>query len=202
MQLLKASLKLLDYNQRRDFAGWGSDAGNIQEFKSVVLLPQSSPGWKFAVASSEKGPGTPWALTGFDDRGWRSGSSPIGYGEEEISKRRGTQVNEKGKPFLFRRGFDVPAELLRQKGVQFRLSVASDDSAVVWLNGLEVDRDPEADHEFAYWNRDVELDVKHLTAGRNVVAVQVKNQPQSSDLYLDMEIVAQWPLPKKAADKK
>ena len=37
---------------------------------------------------------------------------------------------------------EVPAELFQQKGVTFRLCVASDDHAVVYLNGHLVDRDP------------------------------------------------------------
>jgi hypothetical protein len=202
MHMLKASLKLLEYNQKRDFLGWGNDPGNIQEYKTIALLPQSTAGWRFTVDSAEKKQGEKWVQPDFDDKTWRSGSSPIGYGEEEIAKRRGTQVDDKGKHFLFRREFQMPPEMFNEKGVQFQLHVASDDSAVVWLNGKELDRDPEADHEFAYWNRDVEIDAKRLLPGRNVVAVWVKNQPKSSDLYLDLEINAQIPLPKKKIEKK
>jgi hypothetical protein len=202
MQMMKASLKLLDYNPRRDFVAWGGDgSSDIPEFRTVALVPESSPGWKFFPELSKKTDQS-WIGTGFDDSKWRTGNSPIGYGEEEIGKRKGTIVGEKGKPFLFRRVFDVPADLLGQKGVTFRLAVASDDNATVWLNGKLADQDPEPDHEFAYWNREVELPANRFTPGRNVVAVQVRNKTGSSDLYLDMEIVALVPLPKKVETKK
>ena len=91
----------------------------------------------------------------------------------------------------------MPSDLLAQKGVVFHLRVASDDHADVYLNGVLVDHDPEEDHEFAYWNRDIEIPLKHIKSGRNVVAVFVKNHQGSSDIYLDMEIAAEVPLPKK-----
>src|SRR5204863_7929904 len=119
------------------------------------------------------------------------------YGEAEIAKRKGTLVNEKGVNFVFRRAFDVPADVLAQKGATFRVRVASDDHADVYLNGTLVDHDPVDDHEFAYWNRDVEIPLKLVASGRNVVAVFVKNHVGSSDIYLDMELTAEVPLPKK-----
>lgn len=199
LQLMKASLKLLDYNQRRDFVEWLD--GDAEQFKTVVLLAESTPGWKFIPAPAKEQLGTRWLDKDFDDRAWRTGQAPIGYGEEEILKRKGTVLGEKGKPFVFRREFNVPAELLQQKGVLFRLSVASDDNATVWINGKLADQDPEQDHEFAYWNREVELEAGRFVAGKNLVAAYVKNGAQSSDLYLDMEIAALIPLPKKTPPK-
>jgi hypothetical protein len=76
------------------------------------------------------------------------------------------------------------------------LKVASDDGALVYLNGVLVDRDPVPDHEFSYWSRDVMVPAKHFRPGRNVLAVQVNNQPGSSDLYLDLELSARVPIPK------
>src|SRR5262249_6218362 len=100
-----------------------------------------------------------------------------------------------GVPFVFRREIEVPSDLLNHKGVTFRMGVASDDSALVYVNGALVDRDPVEDHEFAYWNREIELQPKELKAGRNVIAVFVKNHQGSSDIYLDMEVSAQYALP-------
>jgi hypothetical protein len=193
VQRLKASLRLQDYNPRRDFVGWGGE-GAVEEFKTFVLLAESTPGWKFLPARQV--PGDRWRFPDFDDSKWRSGKAPIGYGEVEIDRRKGTTVAEHGEPFLFRRTLEVSSDLLAQKGVTFQLRVASDDSAVVYLNGVLVDQDPEEDHEFSYWNRDVEVPAKHFKPGRNVLAVLVKNRPRSSDIYLDMEVAAQVPLPK------
>ena len=60
---------------------------------------------------------TPGASRTSTTRKWRSGKAPIGYGEDEIAKRKGTIVKEQGVSFVFRRAFDVPADLLTQKGV-------------------------------------------------------------------------------------
>src|SRR5262249_47660035 len=196
LQRLKASLKLQEYNAKRDFVALGGDGDDIPEIKTTILLAESTPGWKFLPAAEAKDAGDRWRLPDFDDRNWRSGKAPVGYGEDEIARRKGTTVKEQGVPFLFRRVINVPADLLASKAVTFRLCVASDDSAVVYLNGDLVDKDPEEDHEFAYWNRDVEVPTKHFRPGRNVIAVFVKNHQGSSDIYLDMEISAQMPVPK------
>ncbi|HEY7424774.1 MAG TPA: YdjY domain-containing protein [Gemmataceae bacterium] len=195
LQRMKASLKLQDYNPKRDFVGWGGDGdGGAEEFKTFVLLAESTPGWKYLPRSQVRDEN--WQKAVYDDAKWRSGKAPIGYGEEEIAKRKGTVVPEMGQPFLFRRIVEVPSDLLAQKSVRFQLRVASDDSAVVFLNGTLIDHDPVEDHEFSYWNRDVEVAAKQFKAGRNVIAVLVKNRPRSSDIYLDMELAAQVPLPK------
>jgi hypothetical protein len=195
LQRLKASLKLQEYNSKRDFVAWGGDGEEIQEFKTFKLIAESTPGWKFLPQADVKG--DTWRQSDFDDSKWRSGKAPIGYGEDELAKRKGTLVKEQGVSFVFRRAFDVPSDLLAQKGVTFHLRVASDDHADVYLNGTLVDHDPEEDHEFAYWNRDIEIPIKHVKSGRNVVAVFVKNHAGSSDIYLDMEITGDVPLPKK-----
>jgi hypothetical protein len=196
LQRLKASLKLQDYNPKRDFVGWGGDGDvdDIPEFKTYVLIAESTPGWRFLPQAQVKG--NDWIKPEYDDRAWRQGKAPVGYGEDEIAKRKGTIVAEKGVNFVFRRSMDVPSDLLTQKGVVFTLRVASDDRADVWLNGELVDRDPADDHEFAYWNREVELPLKVVKPGRNQVAVFVKNKAGSSDIYLDLEFAAQVPLPK------
>lgn len=196
LQRLRASLKRIEYDARRDFVAFGGDGDEVEEFKTVTLLAQSTPGWKFLPAALVKKAGDAWRAAAFNDSAWRTGKAPVGYGEDEIGKRQGTIIKEQGQPFVFRRAFDVPGSLFAQKGVTFRLAVASDDSATVWLNGELVDQDPEADHEFAYWNRDVELAPKHLRPGRNVLAVLVRNKAGCSDLYLDVELEAQVPIPR------
>jgi len=193
VQRLKASLKKLEYDPKGDFVGWGGDGEDFEEFKSVELLPASSGPWRFIAASKAGATGGRWIEPTFNDSKWSQGKAPIGYGEDEIVTRKGTLIDEKGQEFLFRRSVEIPAELLEKKGVAFRLSVASDDSATVYVNGVAVDKD-DADHEFAYWNRDVELAPKVFKPGKNMIAVLVRNKAASSDLYMDMELVAMVPV--------
>ena len=195
---MKAGLKRLDWNHRRDFVGMGGDGDEVvEEFRTITLLAESTPGWRFIPVEAAGNVGDRWRQPDFDDRSWRTGKAPIGYGEEELTKRQGTLVKEEGVSFYFRRNIEVASDLLTQKNVTFRLCVASDDSADVWINGRLADSEPpETDHEFAYWNREVEVPANLLKAGRNVIAVVVRNHKGSSDIYLDMEITAQIPIPR------
>jgi hypothetical protein len=197
IQRLRASLKLLDYNPKRDFVGWGGEEDDgLEETKTFVLLQESAPDWRYLPLSEAATAGEAWRSPSFNDTSWRVGKAPIGYGEEEISRRSGTLIAEQGQDFLFRRQFEVPADLLKQEGVSFQIHIASDDSAIVFLNDTLVDQDPETDHEFSYWNREILIRREHLKAGRNVLAAQVKNRQGSSDLYFDAEVVAMVPLAK------
>jgi hypothetical protein len=197
VQSMRASLKRGNYDAKRDFVGFGAPDGEgavaLVEYKTITLMPAGAPDWKFLPANQNGN--AAWAKEVFDDKAWRTGKTPVGYGEPEIATRKGTTVEEKGQPFLFRRSFEVSKDVLTAKGVIFRVSVASDNSAEVFLNGQPLDKDPTEDHEFAYWNHEIDLEAKQLKEGKNVLAVMVKNAGTSSDLYFDVEVSAQVPLP-------
>jgi hypothetical protein len=203
LQRMKASLKKQDYDPKKDFVGWGTD-GDEPEFKTVKLIPESTLGWRFMPVKKAKVNGEDWTRLDFADANWRQGKSPVGYGEDELKTRKGTEITEHGEDFFFRRTLEISAELLQTKGATFHLNIASDDHAVAYLNGVLVDKDPELDHEFAYWNREVEIPLKVLKPGKNILALVVRNKMGSSDLYMDAEFSAQIPLPrkKKVADPK
>jgi hypothetical protein len=200
LQRLKASLKRIDYDAKRDFVGFGAGDGEEENFEHIVILAASSQGWKYVPAGQIASLGERWKAADLDDAAWPTGRSPLGYGEEEISKRSGTAITQKGN-HVFRRAFDVSSDLLAKKGAIFNLSIASDDCASVYLNGELIDEET-ADHEFVYWNRDVALQAKQLKAGRNIIAVLVKSQPTSSDLFVDLEVSAEVPVPPKKAAAK
>jgi hypothetical protein len=202
VQRMKASLKKQDYDPKRDFVGWGGDGDDFEEFKSVELMSASSGPWRYISAKKAGATGGKWIEPSFNDDKWAEGKAPIGYGEDEINKRKGTTIKEEGEDFLFRRSVEIPAELLERKGVIFHIGVASDDTASVYVNGKLVDKDPEDDHEFSYWNRDVELPAKAFKPGRNLIAVLVKNKKGSSDLYMDLELTAQIPVPRPPKKKE
>ncbi len=168
--------------------------GVLFDVKTTPLLPESSADWRFLPLKDIKG--SAWQTLTFDDKSWRSATSPIGYGEAEVSTRKGTPLTDMGQPVCFRHDLIVPAEMLKTKGVTCRLMVASDDNATVYLNGKLVDKD-DADHEFSYWNRDIDIPTELLQPGRNVVAVVVNNTSGSSDLFFDLAVLAQTIAKKK-----
>jgi hypothetical protein len=197
MQRLKASLARQDYDAKRDFVGFGADGVDVVEYKTEVLLAEGSPGWRFLPAVAVGNAGDRWTKPGYDDGGWHTGKTPIGYGEEELANRSGTQISEYGQPFVFRRAVNIPHAVLAGKGVTIQLNVAADNCAHVFVNGEPVLDEGEDDHEFAYWNQTVDVEPKLLKAGRNVIAVYVPNGEASSDLYFDLQLVAETPLPPK-----
>ena len=153
------------------------------------MIAQSTAGWKFTAASAIKG--EDWLKVAFDDGKWTAGKTPIGYGEPSIAQKKGTTASLQGQPILFRRKFAVDKKLIDSKS-KFRLQVASDNSATVWINGKQVDKE-DGDHEATYWNRTVEIAAGLLKQDGNVVSVLVNNQQGSSDIFLDLHLESTGP---------
>jgi hypothetical protein len=201
VQTMKAALKRHDYNPKRDVVETLGDASEFLAAASgretKVLLAQGSGDWKMMAAAKVKVPEAQWRGEKFDDKQWSTVKTPAGYGEPEIESRKGTVIKEKGEAMLFRKAIEIPADLLARKDVRFELRVASDDSAAVSVNGKVVADEPGVDHEFAYWNQTVGLPANAFQPGRNVIAVLVRNKSGSSDLYLDLELAAEYPRDEK-----
>lgn len=194
-QTLKQEAKLRLAIDPKQTAGPATKPGTpATKINEVALLPASAAGWRYSAQVK----GDAWRTPDFDDKTWKTIKAPFGNGETEITARKGTEIPEKGQTLYARRAFDVPANVLSSKGLTLRLLLASDDSAIVYLNGKLVDRE-DGDHEYRYWNRDVTLPTTALRAGRNVLAVQVVNTAGSSDVYLDAALIAE--VPARAAKK-
>ena len=157
-------------------------SGEPQAAASVIAA--SSDGWKFIAAAGVQGDA--WTKSAFDDSKWTSGKTPLGYGEPAIAEKKGTTIDVQGQPVLFRRKFSVGQELIDAKS-RFKLLVASDDSATVWINGQQVDKE-DVDHEPVYWNRMIEIAAGALQKDGNLVAVRVNNKAGSSDIFLDLQL--------------
>jgi hypothetical protein len=194
MQRLRASLTRLEYDARRDFVGFGADGVDIVEFKTETLLAAGSPSWKFLPATAVAETDDTWLRSEHDDRKWRTGKTPVGYGEEEIATRGGTTISEEGQALVFRHAVNIPAAALGKKGTIYQLSVAADNAAVVYINGQPVVEEGEDDHEFSYWNQVIDVEPSRLKAGRNVIAAHVSNTEGSSDLYFDLQLAAETPI--------
>jgi hypothetical protein len=190
IQRLRASNTRLEYNVRRDFAGFGADGPEAEEYVFETILPASSPNWKYRAASQVTGEN--WMKAAFRDRDWTSGKAPLGYGEEVIEQREGTTLDLTGQDVMFRRTFTVTKEMLSKKDATFSLSVASDNNATIYLNGELLHEEPDADHEAMYWNHEVPIPRERLIAGKNLLAARVANGEASSDIFFDVELTTMY----------
>ena len=161
-----------------------------------VVIGASSDGWSFAAASGVQG--EDWLQASFDDSQWSPAKAPLGYGEPSVAEKNGTTVELQGQPVLVRRKFSIDQKLLDSKK-KFSLRIASDDSATVWINGQQVDKE-DIDHEPVYWNRTVEVPSETLKSGENILTARVNNKARSSDIYFDLALIAGLPPAKPAAD--
>jgi hypothetical protein len=162
------------------------DAGLSALEARGVLVPATTPGWRYVAAA--KLSDEAWLRADFDDSAWKSARSPVGFGSRLIEEKKGDVLEVKGGDVAFRRVFEIDAARLPSIS-RLRLLVASDDSAAVYLNGRSID-DDKANHDATYWNRTVEVPADALLAGRNVVAVRLRNAEKSSDGVFDLQISA------------
>jgi hypothetical protein len=146
----------------------------------TITLIQAGDSWSYSEVDPQPDPN--WNAPGFDDSGWSSGSAPLGYGD---SVSYGTVLNDNDGSYYFRKTFYI------DPGVEYEnltLYVASNNYAMVYLNGILVDDDSGADHEFAYWNRVVTIPGDYLMEGTNTISAYVYNNVSSSDAYFDLKL--------------
>ena len=164
------------------------------------MLPKGSPGWKYNInypktEPSKDAQGKAWYQLDYDDTSWQKGKAPLGYGDEPRATY-GTKLSKNRGSYYFRKSFKIK-DLPSTNNLILR--VASDNAAIVYLNGKLVDRDPiflsdkfrtdpVGGHEFVYWNREVQVNPSLLKKGRNLFAVALYNDSFSSDAYLDLEL--------------
>ncbi len=151
--------------------------------------------WKYLDNGSNQG--TAWFASGFDDSGWASGPSQLGYGGDgEATLVNGGPTTARYATTYFRTTVNIPdpAQFLH-----FLLRLKYDDGAAVYLNGIEVVRTANLAAGAAYntytgagavdenaWN-DYIIPVSRFVAGTNVVAVEIHQvSASSSDIRMDM----------------
>ncbi len=106
--------------------------GQVDASNPVLLEADAT--WNFrsdASAAPEN-----WAQASFDDSAWPTGAAPLGYGDSAIA----TQIAAKGsRPVTsyYRTHFRV-TDAKGLKGINVKY--LADDGAVVYINGVEVDR--------------------------------------------------------------
>jgi len=146
---------------------------------SGMLIPQGS-NWLYNKAA----PSSTWTLLSFDDSTWTSSAAPFVTG---YSAYVGIGTPFGATDYYFRSKFTIPAG---QSVKTMQVSVASDNYAIVYINGILVDSDPTSWHQAAYWNRQVNVDASIIIAGVNQIAVVTKNMDQWA--FFDLQLSATY----------
>lgn len=122
----------------------------------------------------------------------RVGNMPFGFGSSKRLKppRLNTQLTP-SEGFIMAREFNIDEP---EKYQNIALHVASNNAAVVYINGQIVDQDPamklKDGHDFEYWNRTVEtIPGNLLKKGANSIVVFLGCDQKASDAYLDLELI-------------
>ncbi len=166
-------------------------------------LIRSGHSWRYLDNGSD--PGTNWREGSFNDGAWKTGPSPLGYGDNDEATVVGfVDANpaqagvQKNATTFFRTTFDLATPAAFER---LRVVGTYDDALAVYLNGREILRSDNlpADARFNSYASSASADnatasredipASHLVAGRNVVAVEVhQSDGGSSDISFDLEL--------------
>lgn len=163
------------------------------------LIPAGSV-WKYLDNGTDQG--TAWRTPAFADSTWAQGPAELGYGDggEATVVSFGPNSSAKYITTYFRKSFTVAdASIFTGLTLRYR----RDDGIVVYLNGVEVNRDnmpatavgfttpataAAADDGNTWFS--VSLPTTGLVTGTNVLAVEIhQNAGTSSDLSFDLELL-------------
>ena len=103
----------------------------------AMTFMQTGHIWKFLDDGSDQG--SAWRASDFDDSGWGSGPSQLGYGgdgEATVISYGGDEDNKFATSY-FRTTVDIPDPSVF---VNFLIRLRYDDAAAVYLNGTEIIR--------------------------------------------------------------
>lgn len=178
-----------------------SQPGSAQEVTLMTLGSQ----WRYDDSSGDLG--TAWREPSFDDSTWSSGAAPLGYGgitDSDTGESHAivTDVNNnrpRQPTTYFRRTFEVEDATTY---IELLLKIRSDAGTVIYLNGNKVFRDSNiaADADYSFIPDDDNsdgnegdldeylLDALFLIEGTNTIAVELHNNPNNSDMVLDVQL--------------
>lgn len=175
------------------------------QVQSFVALSETifAPGsvWKYSDIGVDFG--TEWRQTGFDDSAWPAGPAQLGYGDgdETTVVSYGEDAQRKHPTTYFRKSFE------QAEGIDFHsltITLLVDDGAVAYLNGQEIARvnlplgrpiryATLAPRAIGNENAFVEFEVspERLQPGLNLMAVEIHQASNSSDISFDCALSGQ-----------
>lgn len=164
----------------------------------LVAIDSTTP-WKFDESKVNRA-GTPWTALDFNDAAWRSGAPLLARETAALPEPIRTPLTLGATTYYFRHQFNFPGS---PQGAQVKLNVVIDDGCVVYLNGVEVLRlrmpagavtyDTFASQNVgdAVYEGPFDIPAQHLTAGENVLAVEVhQSNASSSDVVFGLTLDA------------
>jgi hypothetical protein len=169
---------------------------------AFTIMVSRAAVWKFLDDGTDQG--IAWRESVFNDSGWSSGRSQMGYGDgdETTVIDYGPDPQNKYPCYYFRHSFNVTDAASHES---LRLRMIRDDGAVVYLNGVEVFRTnmPPGDINYNTWAYagvggsyedtwyETNVDAGYLVNGTNVIAVEIHQyDPASSDVSFDLQLIA------------
>lgn len=190
------SCELVNPGLDNDLGGaWRSSA--TAPTAETYYINTAATGWRYKKGTAE--PSTPvdaWRALAFNDAGWTSAQTSIGYGDSDDNTVLSDMRNSYWSIYL-RRAFTVPANQIPDS---LTLRVYVDDGCIVWINGTEVARahmpaghvaynQAAANHDASWETFTISNASAFLVGGTNVIAIQVNNSSlNSSDLSIDVDL--------------
>lgn len=190
--IVLSATPLLGYS----FSHWVSQYTTVS---SETIFPAGSI-WSYSDRGLDLG--TRWRQVSYDDRTWPSGPAQLGYGDRDEATlvSYGGDASDKYPTTYFRKSFELT------DGIGFqtlRLSLLVDDGAVVYMNGQEVLRTNMPAGPIYYTtlaplatgneNSFTEFPISpdYLRPGTNILAVEVHQTENSSDISFDCALYGQ-----------
>ena len=169
--------------------------------KPTVQLISSDSSWRYLDDGSDPGPS--WRTPEFDDQTWPEGQGQFGYGDRDettvtnCGPSAPTCRSDNFATTFFRQSFEIEDLSLVENPA---LELLRDDTAAVYVNGIEVFRDARLpdDATFETYAGSTEnlhvgipLDMGLLNQGTNLIAVEVHQaSATNNDLSFDLRLSA------------
>jgi Fe-S-cluster-containing hydrogenase component 2 len=160
--------------------------GSIQ-MHDLGLVPSEARDWHFLPAETVQS--GPWNKPGYRDTHWLSAKAPF-FADPDLYAQLANWLRPvpegEEQAVCFRREFQLSREMA-QHAKEYKLEITStDESASVWVNGIEIQTKERAKRGVRPFLVAQEAGV--LQVGRNVVAVRVKVQPGKEGPLFDMRL--------------
>jgi len=131
-----------------------------------------------------------WMNETYDDSNWTVAPAPFGYGSRQnyFSLNFPTNLGGNGQgDFYFRKQFVPQFPAVGNWTFDISLYVSSDGGSDIYLNGIRILNDINANHPLRYWNDIVSVDPSLVNWGQpNTIAAQLRNN--LGDGFFDMRL--------------